>query len=266
MIKTFKFNNKTVRYSDQAKGNVVVLLHGFLESLDIFDNFAKKLAEEFRVICIDLPGHGKTEVFEQPHSMEFMSDIVYEVLKETFVEKCTIIGHSMGGYVTLSFAEKYPEKLNGFSLFNSTPSADNELKRTARNLTIEDIKNGKKIQICKEHASKTFANENVGKFIQEIGFAKIIALNTPEKGIIAALEGMKNRKDFSNILENTDLPFLYVLGMKDNFIPSNILSLLKLPKKSQILILENSGHQGYIEETEKSVEAVVSFVNYCNSL
>lgn len=261
MIKKIKYLDKIIRFSDEGEGKVIVLLHGYLESLDIFEDFAKNLSVLFRTISIDLPGHGKTDVFDEIHTMDFMAEVVFEVLKSENIEKCTIIGHSMGGYVALSFLEKYPEKLNGFSLFHSSPFADNEVKKTARSLTIEDIRNGKRIQICKEHCPKTFANENVEKFTQKIGFAKIIAINTPENGIIAALEGMKQRKDLSKLLENTKLPFLYILGLKDNFVPSNILSFMRLPENSRTLILENSGHQGYIEEPEKSFAAIVDFVN-----
>lgn len=261
MIKNLIFQNKNIRYSIEGEGNVLTILHGYLESIDLFENIAKKLAKKYQVILIDLPGHGKTDNFEQSHSMDFMAEVVFQVLKEENIEKCTLIGHSMGGYVTLSFLNKYPEILNGISLFHSTPFADNEPKKAARDIAIEDIKSGKKIKVCKEHPPKTFANENIEKFVQEIGFAKIIALNTSETGIILALEGMKNRRDYSKLLENTDLPFLFVVGEKDNFIPSNIPNFIKFPQKTSIVKLKDSGHQGFIEEEENSIDAIDKFVS-----
>jgi len=99
------------------------------------------------------------------------------------------------------------------------------------------------------------------KFVKKIGFGKIIALNTPDEGIIAAINGMKNRKNYSDLLKNTKLPFLYIIGKKDNFIPSNILNHFDVPENTTIGILDNSGHQGYIEEEEKSLEFVSDFLD-----
>jgi len=250
MTNIIEYKNKKIRYHEQGNGFPIVMLHGFLESLDIWDEFATKIAENYRVILIDLPGHGKTDVFSEIHSMEFMAEVVNQVLVYLNIDKCVMIGHSMGGYVSLAFLENYAHKLTALSLFHSSPFADNEVKKAARDLTIQDIKLGKKIQICKEHAPKTFAHDNLIKFERIIGFTKIIAINTSPEGIIAALQGMKQRKDYSKILENTEIPFLYILGLKDNFIPSNILSFMKIPKNTNILNLQNSGHQGYIEEPE----------------
>ena len=111
---TIKFQKKNIFYTDEGTGKVVVLLHGFTESQKIWKNFAKKLSAKYRVITIDLPGHGKSESPGAVHSMELMANVVFAVLKKLKAGKCMMIGHSMGGYVTLAFAEKYPKKLKGF--------------------------------------------------------------------------------------------------------------------------------------------------------
>ncbi len=260
MLKNIDFQNTTIRFEDKGEGQIVVLLHGYLESLDIWDSFSEKLSENFRVISIDLLGHGKSGIISENPSMEIMADAVFEVLKNLKIKKCTLIGHSMGGYVALAFLEKYESCLEGLSLFHSTPLSDSESTKIMREKIIAGIKNGKKIEICKKHVHRTFAINNTEKYIKEIGFGKIIALNTPDKGIIAALESMKQRKNRAELLKNTKIPFLYILGKKDNFIPPNILSHFELPAGATIGILDNSGHQGYIEEREKSLEIVSNFL------
>jgi len=260
MIKNIDFQNTTIRFEDKGEGKTVVLLHGYLESLDIWDSFADELSENYRVITIDLLGHGKSGVVSETHSMELMADAVFEVVKYLEIEKCTLIGHSMGGYVAMAFLEKYETYLEGLSLFHSTPLSDSEPTKILREKTISEIRNGKKIEICKNHVPKTFAKNNTEKYIQEIGFGKIIALNTPDEGIIAALNGMKQRKNRVELLKNTKIPFLYILGKKDNFIPSNILSHFELPCSATIGVLDNSGHQGYIEEKNKSLKIVSNFL------
>ena len=260
MIQTIPFKETTIRFFEEGQGEAVVLLHGYLESLDVWEDFSTELSKEYHVISIDLLGHGKSGTISETHSMELMADAVNDVLTHLNIEKCTLIGHSMGGYVTLAFLENYPEKLNAFSLFHSTPMADNEVKKSEREIVIKELESGKKVEICKAHVPKTFANENIAKFVREIGFGKIIALNTPLEGIIAALNGMKTRKNYSELLKNTKTPFLYILGKKDNFIPASILKHFSLPENNSLLILENSGHQGYIEEKEKSLIEIKKFL------
>jgi pimeloyl-ACP methyl ester carboxylesterase len=97
------------------------LLHGYLESLEIWDGFAEKLSENFRVICPDLPGHGKSGILGDSHSMELLSDSVIAVLDHCQVTRCFITGHSMGGYTGLAMLEKHAGRLTG-SVSVSFPS------------------------------------------------------------------------------------------------------------------------------------------------
>jgi pimeloyl-ACP methyl ester carboxylesterase len=264
MVHFHKYQNTQIRYKDFGEGFPVVLIHGYLESLETWGDFAKKLASQFRVILIDLPGHGGSGCLGPVHTMELMADAVSYVLKELKVSKCTLIGHSLGGYVTMAFVEKYPELLNGFCLFHSSPFADNEEKKNNRDREIEIIKEGKKELIFNAHCPKVFANDNQAKFHDQIEIAKAIAKSTPDEGIIAVLEGMKSRPDRSVILKNTNQPFLYVIGKKDNFIPFEILSKIGMPVNAETLILENSGHNGFIEESEVSLSKISSFIKLCN--
>src|SRR4051812_6939833 len=107
MIKHSIFRETKVRYSDKGKGRVIVLLHGFLESLEIFDELSAKLSKSFRVISIDLPGHGQTPVLGYIHSMELMAQCVKSVLDSLHLKKYVVVGHSMGGYAALAFAELF---------------------------------------------------------------------------------------------------------------------------------------------------------------
>ena len=264
MLQTIPYKNTTLRFYEEGRGYPIILLHGYLESLDIWENFSDELSKEYRVISIDLLGHGKSGIIDEIHTMEMFADAVFTILEHLQIKKCTIIGHSMGGYVTLSFLDKYSEYLDAFSLFHSTPLPDNELKKSQRDSIISEIKNKKKIIVCKAHVPQTFSKENLSKFVREIGFAKIIAINTPEEGIISALKGMKERKNYSELLKRTNLPFLYFLGMKDNFISAKILNHFKTPVNSTIISLKYSGHQGYIEEKELTVKATLEFMKKNN--
>ena len=255
-----KYKGKNIEFSKLGSGKTIVLLHGYLESLNVWDSFAEKLHKNFQIIAIDLPGHGNSSVFNITHSMELMAETVNEVVNFLEIDKFTLIGHSMGGYVAMEYVAKYPQKIEKFCLFHSTPFADSDEKIKERERIIELIKQGKKIQLAKNHVEKTFANENLSKYEQIIGFMKIIAINTPDEGVIATLNGMKTRQNHYETLKNTPIQCLWILGKKDNFININNLSKIKIPKNCKLKILENSGHQGYIEEEEKSIQIIKEFI------
>src|SRR4051812_42260347 len=98
MIKYADFKQIKVRYNDSGKGRAIVLLHGFMESLEIWNDFSKELSKTFRVICIDLPGFGETPAIGYVHSMELMANCVKAVMNKERLRKYVIIGHSLGGY------------------------------------------------------------------------------------------------------------------------------------------------------------------------
>jgi pimeloyl-ACP methyl ester carboxylesterase len=247
-------------YSVLGNGKTIVLLHGYLESKEIWGDFAEDLSGNFRVIVPDLPGHGSSGLPDGNLSVERMAELVKSILDKEDVEKCLLVGHSMGGYVALAFLDLFPEMLNGLSVFHSSPYADTDEKKQNRDREINIIRQGKKAQVYTAHFPNTFAKENVEIFANEIEKCKARAKNMSDEGIIAALEAMKNRPDRSMLLKGTKIPVQYIIGEKDNFIPMEILNKLQLPDNSEVVVLENSGHMGFIEEKENALEAIGGFV------
>ncbi len=256
------FNYSGISYFKSGKGDAIVLLHGYLESKEIWCDFATQLAENFLVIIPDLPGHGKSELPNENLSLETMAKSVKTVLDKENIQKCFLVGHSMGGYVALAFLQLFPERLNALSLFHSAPYADTEEKQNKRDREIKIINEGKIAQVYKAHFPKTFANENVDKFKSEIEKMNQRAKSMKPEGIIAALEAMKRRPDRSGLLKNAKIPIQYIIGAKDNFIPMSILDKLQLPDNSELVVLENSGHMGFIEEPENSLKAIWNFYRH----
>jgi pimeloyl-ACP methyl ester carboxylesterase len=259
MISTLKIDAK-IRYRDVGEGPVVVLLHGYLETLKVWNGIVDELRDNFRVIAPDLPGQGHSAISKDIQTMDSMAEGVMLLLNHLGIEKCFMVGHSMGGYVTLAFLEKYPKMLTGISLFHSSPFADTDEKRENRNREIELLRNGKKNQLYNTHMPKVFASENVEKHQKKLAKLKERAQKTPQEFIVSVIEGMKIRPDRTEILKNTILPVQYIIGAKDNFIPMNILDKLKLPKNSEVFVLEDSGHMGMYEEKKESAKALREFI------
>jgi len=258
-MKVITFQNKKIFFSDDGKGKAIILLHGFTESSKIWKSFSEKLSEKYRVISIDLPGHGKSECIDGCHDMELQADVVYAVLKKTKVKKCLMIGHSMGGYVTLAFAGKYPGMLKGFGLFHSHCFADTPAEQENRNRTIHVVHEDK-FSFISQFIPQLFPLEVHKKFTKEIEILVKQASKMPKEGVIAALEGMKVRPDQVELLMTTDLPVLFILGMKDPKAPiSKLWEMITMPSHSEVLILRNCGHMGYIEAPVETFRAVQCF-------
>lgn len=254
-----EFTYQEFSYLKAGSGKTIVLLHGYLESKEIWTDFIANLAQKFQVLAVDLPGHGKSKLHVNSLTIEKMAESVKTILDAENIKTCFLIGHSMGGYVALAFLDLFPEYLSALSLFHSSPYADTDEKRINREREITIVRQGKKAQVYLSHFPKTFADENLEKFSEEIKKMSEVAKKMQDEGIIAALAAMKNRPDRSELLKNTKIPVQYIIGERDNFIPMSLLQKLELPKNSDLVVLKNSGHMGFIEEKDKALDAIIKF-------
>lgn len=255
-----KFRDANIAYTISGKGNTLILLHGFLESTLIWKDFVSVLEKHFQVVCIDLPGHGESDCIGYVHEMEMNAEVVYAVLQHLEIKSCVMTGHSMGGYVTLAFAEKYPEVLNGICLFHSTALPDSEEKQRDRDRTINIVKRDA-MTFIRAVIPNLFAPANKEKYKVEIDELIARASQMPTQGIIATLEGMKIRKDRTQILKGVKAPVLIIAGKQDTAVPfDSLLPQLALPKHCEALILDNVGHTGFIEAKEETLRVLLNFV------
>jgi pimeloyl-ACP methyl ester carboxylesterase len=246
-------------YSVSGKGSVIVLLHGFLGSSDIWKSYARRLKESFKVITIDLPGHGNSETTPLAHSIDGMAEGVRNVIKSLEIRSCVLVGHSMGGYVTLAFAEKYPRLLKGFVLYHSQAAADSPDARVNRDRTIALVQKDHQ-GFIKNFIPDLFDPDNVVKLSKEIDELKDMSQKTPKEGIIAALEAMKNRPDRQHVLLNAKIPVLFIIGKSDKRIPMEIIiPQTLLPEHSEMILLDHVGHMGFLEAPGKTFSAIKSF-------
>lgn len=258
----FEYRDRRINYTDLGSGPVIVLLHGYLESSEVWNGFMGKLAKSFRVIAVDLPGHGLSDIYGEVHTMEFMAAAVNELIVSLGLEKVFMTGHSLGGYVTLAFLELFPEKLSGYCLFHSQPFADSTEAIGKREREISIVKAGKKDLMYPDNVIKMFAPSNLDKFSGALERSKKIASAIPGDGIIAVLKGMIERPSRLALMEEGRVPCLWILGSMDSYIPCNIIrSEVKLPDNASVVILNNSGHMGFIEEEGRSFTEITDFIS-----
>lgn len=255
------YNGGKIYYSDSGEGEPLILLHGYLETSDIWSGFGKKLAAKYRVISVDLPGHGLSKVYDVCHTMEFMAGAVKGLLDSLNIRRAFLIGHSMGGYVTLAFLELFPELLKGYCLFHSHPFADSPEMFGKREKDIKIIRAGKKYLIYPSNIPTLFATSNLNKFHEAIQRSKDIALTIRDECLTAVLNGMMLRPSRQSVMEKGKAPCLWILGRKDTYISCEAVPLkVKLPGNAKLVLLENSGHMGFVEEEDLSVKIVEDFI------
>lgn len=255
------YNGGKIYYSDSGTGDAIVFLHGYLETSDIWAGFSDKFFGDYRIITVDLPGHGLSKVYGECHTMEFMAGAVRDLLDNLGIKKIILIGHSLGGYITLAFAELYPEMLKAFCLFHSHPFADTEQIRQKRGNEIKVVMSGKRYLIYPESVSLMYSRENLLKMKEAVQKSKDIASSIREEGMVAVLNGMMIRPSRISVLENGKVPYLWILGRKDSYIAcEEVLQKVKIPSKSKAVILENSGHMGFIEERDLSAGVIQEFI------
>lgn len=245
----------------QVGDRCVVLLHGYLESMLVWDEFIKLLYKEIRVVSLDLPGHGISVVNGEMHSMEFLADTVADGIRALGIRRCTVVGHSMGGYVALALCERHPELLDGLVLLSSTPNADTPEKQENRRREIEVVRSGRKELLTRIAPSAGFAEENRDRMQDAIEDLTEQIFVTEDAGIIALLNGMIARKDRNEMLRTTNVPVCFILGRKDGYIPVETAErMVAEHPEAEVVWLEHSGHMGFLEEPEKTAAALLHFV------
>ena len=251
----FNFKNTKISYTDFGAGDALVLLHGFLENKIMWQHFTPTLSKNNRVITIDLLGHGQSDCLGYVHTMELQAEMVFALLEHLNVKKASFVGHSMGGYVALAFAEMYPQAIEHLVLLNSTAAADGEDRKTNRDRAIKAVKQNATTFICLSIAN-LFSESNRKKLVSEIENTKLEALKTPIQGIVAALEGMKIRKDRTFILQNNQFSSTIILGVKDPVLNYDE-TVLQIKNTYTKLLTFADGHMSWIENREE----LMTFLN-----
>lgn len=257
-MKKLVYKNTKISYTDEGKGTAVVLLHGFLENKTMWDKYNSLLSKNHRVITIDLLGHGATECLGYVHAMEDQADMLYAVLIYLRLRKVVLVGHSMGGYVALAFAELYPDYVKGIFLLNSTTRADSAERKTNRERAIVCVKQDY-TNFIRMSIANLFSEDNREKLGKEIENVKKEALKTPLQGVVAALEGMKIRKDREVLLHFAPYPIHLVLGKKDPVLPYEE-TIDQIEGTKVALTAFNDGHMSHIENEKELKTVLVDFL------
>jgi pimeloyl-ACP methyl ester carboxylesterase len=255
------FKNANIFYSDEGKGTAVVLIHGFLENSTMWDKIKPELIKKNRIITVDLLGHGKSDCLGYVHSMELFAETIEAVLKHVKIRKYILVGHSLGGYISLALAKMKSTKIKGLCLLNSTSYEDSEERKKLRTRANKMVQNNFE-NMVKLSISNLFHQENLAAFKVEIDAVKKEALQTSLQGYIAAQEGMKLRENTNLILSENNFKKLLIIGKKDPVLEYEI-SIEEAKKTNSELVVFPDGHMSHIENTAELIAVLKDFLRRC---
>ena len=249
--KTLPYQSSKIFYRIVGKGKPLVLIHGFGEDGDIWQQQIEFLKAHFLLIIPDLPGSGKSELIEDM-SMESMAELIAAILIEEKITTFSVAGHSMGGYITLALAEKYPGLISSFALVHSSAFADSEEKKLNRRKSIEFVQSNGAYAFLKTAIPGLFTESWSAKNKEAINALVEKSKAFSNEAIIQYYQAMINRPDRTAVLKNFGKTIFFIIGEHDKVVPfEQSLQQCYLPGQSHVHILRNSAHMGMWEETDK---------------
>ena len=256
------FKGQQINYFTYGKGKPVVLLHGFCEDSSMWEDFISAFAH-YQIIGIDLPGFGSSSPVENP-TIEKFADSVNVLLEKLSIQNCFMIGHSMGGYVSLAFAKKYGKRLRGLGIFHSHPYPDTPAQKELRAKSIEFIKKNGHFHYLKQLFPKLFPPDflSSNRFLVDKMMHR--ASSFPATGIIGGQQAMMNRPDQSAVLAAINCPVLFIIGREDEVVATeHSFEQTALPEVAHIHALNGVGHMGMFEAPKETQKIINQFLKYC---
>lgn len=255
----YHFNKTPIFYSITGSGPALLLIHGFLESSTIWKELIPPLKKKYTLLSVDLPGHGKSGNLSEIHTMELMAEVLHELLTHLNIPKSSFVGHSMGGYVALAFAERYPEVVDSLVLLNSTSFGDSLERKENRDRALHLIQSEKNLFIGMA-ITNLFSEETRLLYPSEIEALKKEAYSFSTEGIMANIRGMRDRADRTIVLKNFIGGKWVVAGTQDPIIPYSHLKQLASVTQTPLKTVEGS-HMSWLENKEEIVKFLL-FIDF----
>jgi pimeloyl-ACP methyl ester carboxylesterase len=247
----------TLFSQETGKGNPVLLLHGFPFHHAIWDDYAGRLSDDFRVICIDLPGFGKSPALKSPFTLEQVADKLLDFLQEKKLQRVNLVGHSLGGYVALAMVKKNSDAFSSLVMFHSTAYADSVEKKESRSKVVEFVKKNGPLPFSSGFIPPLFANPT-HPAIEKV---KQIASDASAEAVTDYTLAMRDRPDQIKTLENFKNPTLFLAGEKDPGIPvDSIRKQAAHCQKPEIHIFGSVAHMGMFEKPAETAAKIKGFL------
>ena len=248
---------------DGSAADAVVLIHGFPLAKEIWEAQSAALAPTHRVVALDLRGMGRSSVPDGPYLMETLAGDVAAVMDHLGIERATIVGHSLGGYVALAFARMYVERVARLALVCSRIIADTPERASARRASAQELeRNGIDAQAIAQSVDRLFLAKTREKSPQMLEKARKILENSDARGLASMVRGMALRDTSEDIAPELGMPVLVVASRHDPVVPAaESEAMASAFPAARLAWLEESGHVPMLEEPDRLAALLVEFTS-----
>ena len=252
-MKNISVNGIKLAYDRRGKGAPLVLLHGFPLDHTSWNEVASILEDHFDVILPDLRGFGESTTVNTPFSISDMADDIAGLLDSLGIEQVAIAGHSMGGYVALSFLKNYPKRVSGLGLISSQAAADTPERKDGRYKTAVEVAEKGVSVVADAMSPKLSADDRVRVFVRES------ILRQSQASLIGALKAMATREDMTSFLASIEgqYPVVLLHGNDDVLVPiERSKEIADLLKSSRLFEIPGAGHMPMMEFAKETALAL----------
>jgi pimeloyl-ACP methyl ester carboxylesterase len=244
-----------------GKGYPVILIHGFGGSNTIWEPIGEKLAAKYKVLLPDLPGFGGSDPLPYDHSLDVVANSIYDWMKKKNISESIIIGHSLGGYVALEIAKRFPNIVSAIGLIHSTALEDTIEKKLGRDKSIEFIQKHGVTKFIDSFVPMLFFEKHRDKHQAAIDKLLVEGRKTSERTLTDYMLSMRDRDDSTDFLKESEKPILFIFGEEDTSIPlARSKEQIKYMQHPYLKNLPETGHMGIIEREEEIYNTIAKFV------
>jgi len=250
MLKRLPFKGEFLEYEVRGSGLPVMLVHGFTEDRRIWDPLLTGMEDKYRWILPDLPGSGQSVFNPALPQLRDFAEALKCIVENENIPDLVLIGHSMGGYISLAFAEKYPSTLRALGLFHSSSYADSAEKKESRDKNTRFIQKNGGVAYVEQSLPGLYSEAFAAEHPEEITKQIERYANFNPDSLVMYLAAMKQRPATTEVLKSLTKPILFIMGEEDKAVPvGDMLEQSHLPQISYIHILTRAAHMGMIENT-----------------
>ncbi|MGK0488903.1 MAG: pimeloyl-ACP methyl ester carboxylesterase [Candidatus Endobugula sp.] len=250
----------TINIIQEGEGFPILLLHGFCETSAMWFPFVAPLLENHQIISADLPGFGDSPILDAI-TIESAAEAIIHQLDILGIEKFVVIGHSLGGYVALAIAEKYPSRIQGLGLFHSNAFADDKEARNKRDKALIFLNKHPVQKFIEPFIPSLFYEKRKEELQQAIKRAIEIGLSSKAATVKAYTHAMKNRSDRFEVWKNINVHCLFIGGMNDSRISAQISEIhIEAREKVDGYILPETAHMGMYERPTETLQMIRDYL------
>ncbi len=254
-MNTLLVDGVNLAYTRRGKGNPLMLVHGYPLDSSIWNDLTPLLENDFDLILPDLRGFGQSTTIPSGYTLPDMADDLIGLLDHLGIEKAILAGHSMGGYISLAFARKYPQRVSGLALIASQAGADTPEGKERRYKTAAEVD---------EKGVGSVADSMTPKLSNETGvraFVRELIGRQSRQAVTGALKAMAERADSMSMLAALEFPLVLIHGDSDQLIPiERAIDIVSVKPSAKLFELKGAGHMPMMEFPRQVADGLMHFI------